>query len=410
MRPLSLADASTPRVPLMAVGTESLAVTGRRSTGATRLVSLDVFRGMTMAAMVLVNTPGDWSNIYGPLQHAHWHGWTSADLIFPFFLFIVGVSITLSRRSASTTSIITRGAIIFVLGLFLTGLPRFDLHSWRIPGVLQRIAICYTVAALAYRWARRRSTTGQPAAAVTFSARPVVPLVLVITVLLIGYWAVMMLLPAPGGPAGDLSVHGNLASRVDRLLMPGHLWKPAWDPEGLLSTIPAIATSLLGVVAGVWIAHTPTADWPSNAAAGALAGVGVIAIALGLIWSFAFPINKNLWTSSFVMFTGGAAAVALALSYWVIDVKRYRWWTKPFVILGVNALALYVLSAIVPRVLGRIPMPADAGRPNLHMWIIATIAPMTSPKAASLAYALLNLVVLFFLLWWMYRRRIFLRA
>jgi len=356
-----------------------------------RLVSLDVFRGITMAAMVVVNNPGDWDNVYAPLLHAPWHGWTPTDLIFPFFLFIVGVSITLSKRSASIGSILRRAAVILGVGLFLSGFPRFDLATWRIPGVLQRIAVCYAVAAVLYTRSRRPAVIGSVAAA-----------------LMLGYWAVMMVVPVPGGTAGDLSPDGNLGAFIDRALMSGHLWKPRWDPEGLLSTIPAVATTLLGVLAGLWIGGSAAPE--RKAATLALAGAG--AIAVGFAWDLLFPINKSLWTSSYVMFSAGAAALFLALCYWTIDVKGWRWWTKPFVILGVNALALYALSALLAGTLASIPVNLDGGRVVSLSSLIYTsaFAPLASPKNASLLYALANLAVLFVILLWMYRRRIFLRA
>ena len=216
-------------------------------TTETRLVSLDVFRGLTMAGMVIVNNPGDWGNVYWPLLHAEWHGWTPTDLVFPFFLFIVGVSITLSKKTASWSSIFRRAAIIFALGLFLSGYPRFNIERWRIPGVLQRIAVCYLVAAVLYRVSdKRREVQARFIAAVA-------------VVLALGYWAMMAFVPPPGGVAGDLTPDGNLGAWIDRALMSGHLWRPKWDPEGLLSTIPAITTTLFGVLAGMCLSseHTP---------------------------------------------------------------------------------------------------------------------------------------------------------
>jgi len=356
-----------------------------------RLVSLDVFRGITMAAMVIVNNPGDWGHVHPPLLHAPWHGWTPTDLIFPFFLFIVGVAITLSKRSVSAGSVLRRAAIIVAVGLFLAGFPNFDLTTWRIPGVLQRIALCYAAAALLYaRWRRPAVIAGVAAA------------------LMVGYWAVMTFVPVPGGTAGDLSPDGNLGAFVDRSLMSGHLWKPTWDPEGLLSTFPAIATTLLGVLAGQWIGS----DAVKVNKAARLAVAGAAAICAGLAWDSLFPINKSLWTSSYVMFSGGAAALLLALCYWTIDVKGWRSWTKPFVILGVNALALYALAALLASTLGSISIELDDGRAiSLSGLIHASLfEPLASPKNASLLYALANLAVLFLILFGMYRQRIFLRA
>ncbi len=362
-----------------------------------RLISLDVFRGVTMASMVIVNNPGDWGNVYAPLLHADWHGWTPTDLIFPFFLFIVGVSITLSRKSASWASIARRAAIIFALGLFLAGYPRFDLATWRIPGVLQRIAICYFLAAGMYRvvrsWPLRRS---------------VYWLTLTALMLPFLYWGILMTVPPPGGVAGDLTAEGNLGAHIDRALLGGHLWKPRWDPEGLLSTIPAIATTLFGVLAGMWL----QIDAPHGFKAGVLAVVGVALIGLGLLWDSVFPINKNLWTSSYTMFTAGAAHVFLGLCYWLIDVRGWRGGTKPFVILGSNAIALYVVSGLLADTLGLIRVSGpDGGSISLARYIyLSFFVPLASPKNASLLYAVANLAVLFVLLAWMYRRRIFLKV
>jgi predicted acyltransferase len=363
-----------------------------------RLVSLDVFRGLTMASMVIVNNPGDWGHVYAPLLHAEWHGWTPTDLIFPFFLFIVGVSITLSRKSASWSSIARRAAIIFALGLFLNGYPRFDLAAWRIPGVLQRIAICYLIAAGLYHVliARKDDRLARYALAALGAA------------LALGYWALLMLVPPPGGVAGDLTPEGNLGAHLDRALLGGHLWKPRWDPEGLLSTIPAISTTLFGLVAGLWLrAGTDRA----RTAYGLLAA-GAIGVAVGLLWDTAFPINKPIWTSSYAVFTAGAAAILLGISYWTIDVRGWRGWTKPFVILGTNAIALYVVSGLLADTLGVIRLAGADGQPiSLARYLYLSIfVPLASPKNASLLYALANLAVLFVLLAWMYRRRIFFKV
>ena len=367
-----------------------------KAAPAARLVSLDVFRGLTMAGMVIVNNPGDWGNVYWPLLHAPWDGWTPTDLIFPFFLFIVGVSITLSHKSASTGAILRRAAIIFALGLFLAGYPRFDLERWRIPGVLQRIALCYAAAALAYR-----ATTGDRRRRGTL-------LMTIAVVICVAYWLVMTNVPPPGSFAGDLSAEGNLGAAIDRALMKGHLWRPEWDPEGLLSTVPAIATTLFGVVAGLCLG-SGLPEWKKLRAL-AIAGVG--GVLGGYFWDMAFPINKSLWTSSYVAFTAGGAALLLALCYWIIDVKGWRAWTKPFVILGANAITLFVVSGLLVKTLGLIRVAGDDGTTvsisryaYLHYFV-----PLASPKNASLLYALANLLVLFCLLAWMYRRRIFLRV
>ena len=360
-----------------------------------RLVSLDVFRGLTMAGMVIVNNPGDWGTVYWPLLHAPWHGWTPTDLIFPFFLFIVGVSITLSRKSGSSLSILRRAAIIFALGLFLAGYPRFNLERWRIPGVLQRIAVCYLISAFAYRWTRSSST----------QTRVLLGIALVLS---IAYWVLIALVAPPGGVAGDLSPDGNLAAWVDRALMSGHLWRPRWDPEGLLSTIPAISTTLCGVLAGIVLGSERT---PERKVATLAAG-GAMLVAVGQIWGLVFPINKNLWTSSYALFTAGLAALLLAACYWVIDVQGWRRWTRPFVVLGANAITLFVVSGLLAKTLGLIRLATDEGHQisASRYAYLYWFAPLASPKNASLLYAVANLVVLYLLLEWMYRRRLFLRV
>ena len=366
------------------------------AASATRLVSLDVFRGATMASMVIVNNPGDWGAVYAPLQHAEWHGWTPTDLIFPFFLFIVGVSITLSRRSATWGSILRRSALIFALGLFLAGYPRFDVTRWRIPGVLQRIAVCYLFAAVAFRLTEGDRKT---------QARSLFSIAIVLAV---AYWLLMAFVPPPGGTAGDLSPEGNFGAWIDRAVLGGHLWKPRWDPEGLLSTVPAISTTLLGIVGGLWLGSSET---PARKAS-ILALAGVAGIAVGYLWSIVFPINKNLWTSSYVIFTAGAASLLLAACYWIIDVREWRGWTKPFVVLGSNAITLFVVSGLLGRTLGmhRVASSDGSDIPFNRYLYVTFFAPFAAPKNASLMYALANLVVLFGLLAWMYRRRIFLRV
>jgi predicted acyltransferase len=363
---------------------------------AQRLLSLDVFRGLTIAAMVIVNNPGDWNNMYWPLEHAPWNGWTPTDLIFPFFLFIVGVSITLSKKSSTWRSIVRRSAIILALGLFLAGYPRFNIHRWRIPGVLQRIALCYLAAASLYRL-----TSGN-------RRRQVIAASAVASALALGYWAIMMLVPPPGGTAGDLSPEGNLGAWLDRALMNGHLWRPRWDPEGLLSTLPAISTTLLGVLAGMCLGT----GWTSSRKTATLAGGGAVALLAGLAWDAVFPINKNLWTSSYVLFTGGFAALLLAACYWLIDVKGWRHGMTPLVILGVNAITLFVGSGLLVKTLALIRVAGPEGRPiSISNWAYQHwFVPFADPKNASLLYSFANLAILFGLLWWMYRRRIFLRV
>ncbi|MGO9518813.1 MAG: acyltransferase family protein [Candidatus Korobacteraceae bacterium] len=356
-----------------------------------RLVSLDVFRGATIAAMILVNNPGSRA-AYGPLKHARWNGWTPTDLIFPFFLFIVGVSLVFSfasrlRRGDSRRTLLLhtlrRSATIFAIGLLLNGPPHFTLTTWRIPGVLQRIAIAYLAAALITLYARTNARIAWIAS------------------LLIGYWALMRFVPVPGYGTPNVDIpllhpNANLAAYVDRNLMFGHLWEGTRDPEGVLSTLPAIATALCGVLTGEWLRSRRN---QKQKAAGMLIA-GVAGIGAGELWGIWFPINKNLWTSSYVLFTAGCALVCLASCYWAVDVKLLRgWWTRPFVIFGTNAIAAYVISEVL------------GGSFGWKEWIFQrTFAHVSPPAFASLLYSLAVVGVCFLPVWWMYRRRIFLKV
>lgn len=360
-----------------------------------RLVSLDVFRGITIAGMVLVNNPGTWEHVYGPLQHAAWHGWTPTDLVFPFFLFIVGVAIPLAfgRRVESGGSkrdlylkIIKRTLIIFAIGLFLNGFPYFGLAEYRIPGVLQRIAVCYFFASIIFLNSKVRTQV-----AITIA-------------LLVGYWLTLKFIPAPGYAAGDLTKEGSLPSYIDRVVFGKHVWSQAavYDPEGLLSTIPAIATAMIGVLTGQWLR---TEKSRIDKTAGMFVA-GAVCVAVGWAWNLFFPINKALWTSSYVLFTGGLALQFLALCYWLIDIKGYRRWAKPFEVFGMNAIALYVGAGLMASLFGEIRV----GGTTLGAWIYENLfASWASPINASLAFAIAFVVVWEALMWLLYRRKIFLR-
>jgi predicted acyltransferase len=372
---------------------------------AARLVSLDVFRGLTMAAMVIVNNPGDWDNVYAPLEHAQWNGWTPTDLIFPFFLFIVGVSVTLSRSTmGSAGRIVRRALVIWGLGLFMAAFPYFNLATVRIPGVLARISWCYVAAAFIFRG------TAPKGGGEDGSRRQATMLLVWAAVLTIGYWLVMTFVPAPGGVAGDLTPAGNIGAWLDRTVFGAHLWKTSkvWDPEGLLSSVPAVATTLLGAVAGLWLR---TADTPARKALGLMLA-GIVAAAIGQLWNLAFPINKSLWTSSYVWFTAGGAAILLSLCVWLIDVWGWKAWSKPFVILGLNAISLFVLSGLFAKSLGLIRIAGENGKQvALSAWLYRSwFAPLAAPRNASLLYAMTHLVLLFGVLYLLYRRKVFLKA
>jgi predicted acyltransferase len=356
-----------------------------------RLVSLDAFRGFTIAGMILVNNPGIWEAVYPPLRHAQWNGWTPTDLVFPFFLFIMGVSMNLSfaRRQNSTDArmymkVLRRALIIFALGVFLNAFPDFDLGTLRIAGVLQRIAVVYLVASVVV-------------INVSIETEAVIA-----GALLIVYWLLMRFVPVPGHGAGNLTPDGNLATYLDGLLLPGRLYRQTWDPEGILSTIPAISTGLLGHLTGFLIRSkldkTRIAGWMF-----ALGWAGMLA---GWIWSIWFPINKNIWTSSYVLFTAGAALEFLGVCYWLIDVHGWRKWANPAVVFGMNAILVYVLSGIVGDMLGVI----EVGGQTSKEWIVQLLFTWwLTPTNASLLFA-----VIYVALWWLvmelfYRRRIFIK-
>ena len=338
-----------------------------------------------MAAMVLVNNPGTWRAVYAPLKHADWHGLTPTDVIFPFFLFIVGVAIPLSRPIPGR--VVRRMAIIGALGLVLNGVPAFDWATIRVPGVLQRIAVCYLVAALLFL------TTSWRTQAITTAA------------LLLGYWGAMMLVPVPGYGRGDLEPEGNLAAWLDRALLGPHVLRltRVYDPEGILSTLPAVATTLLGVLTGRWLKsdRAPVVITAGMVLAGVVGGV------LGVVWDNVFPVNKALWTSSYVLLTAGLALLVFAACYAAIEHRGWRRWATPFVVLGVNALLLFFLSTLVARVLTLI----EVGGATLQQTIfVRAFAPWAAPVNASLAYAVAYLLAWWAVMWLLYRARVRLRA
>ncbi len=377
---------------------------------ADRLLSLDVFRGITIAAMTLVNEPGTWVAIYPLLAHAEWNGATSADWIFPFFLFIVGFSITfalgkqIDERSVNREiyfKIFKRAALLFALGIFLEIFPFYNIWtaSWfepstlRIMGVLQRIALCYLVSSLIFlhtNWKRQA---------------------LIAVGMLLGYWAVMTLISVPGCGFTTFNDKAcNLAAYLDRAVLTGnHIWKQSkvFDPEGLLSTIPAIVTTLAGVLAGQWLRSSR--DGIRKCAGMFFSG---IALAItGWLWSFWFPLNKSLWTSSYVVYTAGLALCFLAICYWVIDLKGYRKWSIPFLIFGSNAIALYVGSTIVGTILNivKISAPHDKAITLQEKIFSGVFLPLAAPLNASLLYAISFVLIWLFFMWPFYRKKIFLK-
>jgi predicted acyltransferase len=396
-----------------------------------RLLSLDVFRGITVAGMLLVNDPGTWAAIYPPLEHAAWNGWTPTDLVFPFFLFIVGITTYLSlgaRRArgdsehAIRAQIIRRGALIFLFGLLINGFPYFTwgavpgvpdptllqrmgdrLLHWRILGVLQRIGLAYTVAALL----TLRTTVRQQ--------------IVILASILFGYWIVMTVLPVPGeGTIGALLLDEpsrTMAAWVDRLVLDwsrvglgNHLWASSvtWDPEGVLSTIPAIGTAMLGNLAGRWIGEKR----PLSERLAGLSSVGAQGMMTGLMWHWSFPINKSLWTSSYVLFSAGVAAVALSTVMWIVDFNRVRRFTKLFVVYGTNPIVAFVGSAVMARCIYSIFKVNYAGtRIPLQEGIYRTLfASWLSPVNASLAFAVAFVLFWYGVLSLLHRRGIILKV
>ncbi len=406
----------------MATSTQST-LTGTRSTGGNtppsrgrRLESLDVFRGLTIAGMILVNDPGS-DAIYWPLGHADelqsahpsgWYsgkwwvdanGWTPTDLIFPFFLFILGVSMVMSfaarrARGDSRTVLLThalrRSLLILLIGYAIRILPLFNVTHMRYPGVLQRIAVVYLFASLITLWTETRGR------------------VLWIAGLLAGYYIMMRFIPVPGcDPAAWSTQHCSVAGWLDRKLMLGHLYKPDFDPEGLLSTIPAIATTLLGTLIGEFLGGAASLAHKLRG----LLIAGVAGVIAGYLWHPWFPISKPLWTSSYVLFMAGAACLTLALCWWLIEMRGWRAWAKPFLWLGSNAIIAYALSTFIAK-LGAIIKVHDGVRTTeLQTWIFNhSFAPFGQPKNASLAFALCYVALWTLLAWLMYRKKIFVKV
>ena len=375
-----------------------------------RLLSLDVFRGLTIAGMLLVNDPGSWGAIYPPLEHAAWNGWTPTDVIFPFFLFIVGVTTHLSlrsRRARGATDrdivlqILRRGGMIILLGWLMAGFPYYPLTRLteiRFGGVLPRIGVCYIAGALL----TMKTTLKQQ--------------VVILAVLLYGYWFLQTLVPVPGQhEIGALLLNrpdATLSAWLDRTVLGlPHLWvgSKTWDPEGILSSIPAVGTVILGVFTGRWLTRD---DVPMPERLNALFVVGAVAMMVGLMWNWSFPINKSLWTSSYVMFTGGMAAIGLAMCVWIVDIRSIRWWTKPFVIYGMNPIVAFVGSGVLARIIYSLIMVRYDGRivPLETAIYEGAFATWLSPRNASLAFAVCIVLFWFGILTVLYRRKIFLKV
>jgi predicted acyltransferase len=375
---------------------------------AARMVSLDVFRGLTIASMILVNDPGSWGAIYWPLDHAEWNGWTPTDLIFPFFLFIAGVSMTLSfasrlkrgiSRSKLMRHVVIRGLAIFAVGLFLNAFPHPHWATLRYTGVLQRIGVCYLLAGLfVLLTARRADAEGFKLNVGAIAAA--------IAVLLVGYWALMRFVPVPDYGVGNLTPEGNLAAWIDRRIMFHHLWKPMWDPEGFLSTLPAIGTALSGVLVGEWLR---SASEMRRRIAGLLS-VGAAAMIAGRLLHYVFPINKNLWTSTYVIFTSGFAMIVLAACIWIVDMKGWKKWAWPFLVFGSNAITAFFFATLLSKLSVIYHVQVGGRVVTWHGYVYNHFfRNLAAPKNASLLFAIFFVLLCLLPMWLLYRKRVFIK-
>ena len=415
-----------------------------------RLISLDVFRGFTILLMTIVNNPGSWAAIYPPLAHAEWHGCTPTDLVFPFFIFIMGSAIPFAMPTkqfdyAVFNKIIVRSLRIFCLGLFLNYFSKIELlglegisllllrliitfavayallgnfslkiktylvfgifaillilaygqieafQEVRIPGVLQRIGIVYFFISLLYLKTNLKTQ------------------LLVAASILLGYWIVMALVPVPGFGAANFEKGTNLAAWLDNLVLKGHLWSVSktWDPEGILSTLPAVATGILGM----FIGQILNLKIQQTEILKKIAAVGFALLIAGLLWSLLFPLNKSLWTSSYVLYTAGIATLCLTVLYFLIDIANYKKWTKLFLIWGVNPMIVFFFSGIIPRVLSSITIqnPKIASEQiNLQSYFykFCIVPVFSNPMNASLTFAVLYAIFWSLILWVFYKNKL----
>ncbi|MBM4171471.1 MAG: DUF5009 domain-containing protein [Ignavibacteria bacterium] len=378
-----------------------------------RLLSLDAFRGFTIAGMIMVNNPGSWEYVYPQLRHADWHGWTFTDFVFPFFLWIVGVTMTFSfavRISKGDSNrklilnVVRRSAIIFALGLFLTGFPfgflwdhQFSFSTIRIPGVLQRIAVCYLISSIIYIYTSRR---GQ---------------IISIALLFLSYWLMMFYIPIPEFGAGLFEKGKNFAAYIDSLFLSGHMWRATktWDPEGLISTIPAIATTLLGAITGDYIRKSEHSKIEKSAW---MFVAGAIMLLIGAALDMWMPINKSLWTVSYSIFIGGWALCLFGIFYFLIDAKGIKTWSQPFVVYGMNAIFVYVLSGVVAKSIGLWKFNVRLSDGTFSTISLKSIImqnifdPLFSPINSSLAFAVFFIAVMYLVVWILYKKKIFIKV
>jgi predicted acyltransferase len=370
-----------------------------------RLISLDVVRGITIAFMILVNNGGSGKYSYSQLEHSLWNGWTLTDLVFPSFLFLAGVSIVLSTESRLARGetkatlrlhVLKRSLILFLLGLVVNGFPLFHLQTLRIYGVLQRIAICFLFASLLYLWNSKAWVAASTA-----------------VVALLGYWILMRWIPIPGigiptHQVPLLDPNQNWVAWLDRRLLPGRLYEGVRDPEGLLSDIPAMGTILLGVLAGIWLRRPKSlqikAAW--------LLGGSITGLVLGNVWNIWFPINKKLWTSSYVLFAAGCTLLVMAICFYAVEIKQWtRGWTFPWLVFGSNAISAYVLSELLAGAIDSIDLHDGSHVISLQQYIyLHWYFHLVNPSFGSLLYALSYVLVCFLPILVLYRKRIFIKV
>jgi predicted acyltransferase len=372
-----------------------------------RLMCVDIFRGLAVAGMILVDNPGSDEQAYSAIKHAQWNGWTPADFIFPSFLFLVGVAMAYSfparlARGQTRLQILQhafiRSLILIVIGLLVNASPiiGLDVHTWRLEGVTQRIALCYLAAAVLVLWSDTRG------------------LMVALLACLLGYWAILRFVPVPGFgvPGRDIPFMDpdrNIVAWLDRLLFPGRLYNGTRDPEGIISTIPAVATTIIGVLAGKWL----RSDNAASTKAKWLLIAGSSGLILGLLWNRWFPINKNLWTSSFAVFSGGFALLFLGCLYWLLEIKCCRGrWTMPILVFGMNAIAGFVADSLVYGPGYTFQMRGPGGAPvSWHEGLQARLLSLIgNPQVASLIYSLGAVAFCWVLLWLLWRKHVFLKV
>jgi predicted acyltransferase len=368
-----------------------------------RLVSLDVFRGLTVAGMIMVNNPGSWKEgcIYPALEHAKWNGVTPTDLVFPFFLFIVGVAITysLSKRKERGDDIkhlymqiFRRTAVLILLGIILNGFPFFPVEKiahLRYYGVLQRIALVYCASSVIFLKTGKKTQTWLAAA------------------FALAYWAIITLIPVPGQGYASLEPGKDLGAWIDRLWMSGHLWDGTHDPEGLLSTLPAISTCLIGMLTGHWL----RSNNDKNEKALRMFFSGNILIFISMFWDMVLPINKNLWSSSYVAYAGGVALIVFSMCYYLVDIKGNKKFVTPALVYGMNAITVYFLSGMTGRIMNLISLSNSEGKIiNLKSWLYDSLFTWwLQPVNASFAWAVTYVLFWLGIMWIFYRKKIFIK-